>query len=550
MKNILNMIEEAKKIASEYGEVVGLVSRVVPISHGVENNKIRAEIPHDVYLNRKFTIGTYVGIVLPVSKTTMLGRITAVERSDILAISRTPALSPIEDPTALTTPLSLTIELLSEKVENEIVPPSSPVDPQSPLFFPNKEFIKEMLGLNAEGIKIGRLVEGYKVIDAEVVLTEQMLRHHVLVVGTTGAGKTNLLKVIVSRSKIPTMVFDLQGDYVKLVASLGGNIILPITRDYVEKYKGDIIGFIKHFLRRSGLDGYNPSPKIVDGLKFTLSNGKNLFNLILLGFRFMKSYEALAEVSPIFSYQGAFYFKLTTRDCVKNNYELVIDDWIENCESMMDKSVHFGTKQNIERAIIMLKETGIIDVEADRIAYDERNSKREKIVYDEPNYEELLKGKNVLDLRFVLEKGTQASVTTAFLVIDRIFKIIDSRYKDQGKETPFLMIFDEAHEYFPQTSGRDEEKEALESLINRILRLGRVRGIGTILATHKPTDLNDLIITLTNTKIAMRADEDALRHIGMDEYADILQASPPGYGIMRTFTLRVKDLIFRTDKFE
>jgi hypothetical protein len=536
MKNILNMIEEAKKIASEYGEVIGLVSRVVPISHGVENNKIRAEIPYDVYLNRKFTIGTYVGIVLPVSKTIMLGRITAVERSDILAISRTPALSPIEDPTALTTPLSLTIELLSEKVENEIVPPSSPVDPQSPLFFPNKDFIKEMLGLNAEGIKIGRLVEGYKVIDAEVVLTEQMLRHHVLVVGTTGAGKTNLLKVIVSRSKIPTMVFDLQGDYVKLVASLGGNIILPITRDYVEKYKGDIIGFIQHFLRRSGLDGY--TPEAVDGLKITLSNGKNSFNLILLGFRFMKSYEALAEVSPIFSYQGAFYFKLTTRDCVKNKHNLVIDDWIKDCESMMGNSVHFSTKQNIERAIIMLKETGIIDVKADRI------------VYDEPNYEELLKGKNVLDLRFVLEKGTQASVTTAFLVIDRIFKIIDSRYKDQGKETPFLMIFDEAHEYFPQTSGRDEEKEALESLINRILRLGRVRGIGTILATHKPTDLNDLIITLTNTKIAMRADEDALRHIGMDEYADILQASPPGYGIMRTFTLRVKDLIFRTDKFE
>ncbi|MEM3351100.1 MAG: hypothetical protein QXZ23_12650 [Saccharolobus sp.] len=54
---------------------------------------------------------------------------------------------------------------------------------------------------------------------------------------------------------------------------------------------------------------------------------------------------------------------------------------------------------------------------------------------------------------------------TAFLVIDRIFKI-----KDQGKETLFLMIFDEAHEYFPQSSGRDEEKEALESLINRILR--------------------------------------------------------------------------------
>ena len=50
------------------------------------------------------------------------------------------------------------------------------------------------------------------------------------------------------------------------------------------------------------------------------------------------------------------------------------------------------------------------------------------------------------------------------------------------------------------------------------MRLGRVRGIGTILATHRPTDLNDLILTLTNTKIAMRADEDALKRIKMEKY--------------------------------
>ena len=58
----------------------------------------------------------------------------------------------------------------------------------------------------------------------------------------------------------------------------------------------------------------------------------------------------------------------------------------------------------------------------------------------------------------------------------------------------------------------------LKRLINKIMRLGRVRGIGTILATHRPTDLNDLILTLTNTKIAMRADEDALKRIKMEKY--------------------------------
>ncbi len=111
------------------------------------------------------------------------------------------------------------------------------------------------------------------------------------------------------------------------------------------------------------------------------------------------------------------------------------------------------------------------------------------------------------------------------------------------------MIFDEAHEYIPQ-GRKDEEKEALGRLINRIMRLGRVRGMGTILATHRPTDLNDLILTLANTKVTLRADEDALKKISMDEYAKVLQAAPAGYGVMRTFSLKVHDLFFRTLKYD
>jgi len=157
--------------------------------------------------------------------------------------------------------------------------------------------------------------------------------------------------------------------------------------------------------------------------------------------------------------------------------------------------------------------------------------------------------KSVVDLRWVLEKGVSTATMTAFIIAERIFELIDRKYKNQGKETPFLMIFDEAHEYFPQSKRGDDEKEALERLINKIMRLGRVRGIGTILATHRPTDLNDLILTLANTKIALRADEDALEKIGMDEYANVLQASPAGYGVIRTFSLKVHDLIFRALKF-
>jgi DNA helicase HerA-like ATPase len=38
---------------------------------------------------------------------------------------------------------------------------------------------------------------------------------------------------------------------------------------------------------------------------------------------------------------------------------------------------------------------------------------------------------------------------SAFIIAERIFELVDSRYKNEVKETPFLMIFDETHEYFP-----------------------------------------------------------------------------------------------------
>jgi len=528
-----DLVERAKARASPHGEVVGLVSRVTPISHGNSNREIRADIPYQVHLSKRFLVGSYLGISILVSGTLALGRISAVERADILAISRVPALSPVEDSSGVTTPLTVTLELLSELVYGEVVPPSSPVDPQSPIFVPNPEFLKRMLGLPGEGIQVGWVVEGYRQLDVPVRLTHDLLRHHVLVVGTTGAGKTNLLRLITLRSQTPLMVLDIQGDYVKAVAEAGGTILVPVTRDY-QVGVGD---FVEEFKRRSGLPSY--SIESVKGPRITMrgEEGKR-FNLHLTALRFNETYPILADVAPFFSAQGAYFFKLATKGC-----EPPVDRWEEECLEVLEQqfSLHRSTVDNIRRSVVMLRESGILDV---------RMGERGEIYLGEPDYWGLIKEKTVVDLRWAMERGVTSATTVAFVLIDRIFNLIDQRFKRMGEETPYLLVFDEAHEYFPQGGRGEEGKEALERLINRIMRLGRVRGIGTVLATHRPTDLNDLILTLTNTKVALRADEDALKRIGMEDYVGSLQASPAGYGVMRTFSLRVKDLFFRTERFD
>jgi DNA helicase HerA-like ATPase len=59
----------------------------------------------------------------------------------------------------------------------------------------------------------------------------------------------------------------------------------------------------------------------------------------------------------------------------------------------------------------------------------------------------------------------------------------------------------------------------VEAVINKLTRLGRVRRMGVVFATHSPADLNDLVIQLTNTKIAMRSEPKVLERVDMAEYA-------------------------------
>ncbi|MUM63698.1 DUF853 family protein [Acidianus infernus] len=523
-----DMIEEAKKRAR--GTIIGMVSRVYPAEYGEEEREVKIEVSFDTYLRSKILIGSYLGISLPISRTLMLSRVKAVARQDILSISKVPSLFPQENPSGIVTPLIITVELLSEEVNGEVVPPSSPIDPQSPVFLPSLDFIKEMLGIPEEGVRIGKVMEGYREIEVDVKLSKEALKHHVLVVGTTGAGKTNLLKVIMKNSETPLIVFDIQGDYIKPAVDMGGSIIVPMTRDY----EMGVTQFVDVFLKRSNLTGYKISK--VEENKLVLSNGNSSFNLYLIGFRLPENYELLPDVSPYFTPQGGEFFKIISKECVGKND--VIDDWEDNCRDYMKHmNMHQETQKNIIRSVYLLSQSGIIDVSFGN-GY-----------YKEPNYEEIMKSKAVVDLRWALEREVNSATIASFIIISKIFKIIDDRYKKEGKETEYLMIFDEAHEYFPQ-GRREENKEPLERLINKIMRLGRVRGIGTILATHRPTDLNDLILTLTNTKIAMRADEDALKRIGMEKYSKMLNASPPGFGIISSYTIKVNNLAFRSEKYE
>ncbi|MFP3189040.1 MAG: ATP-binding protein [Sulfolobaceae archaeon] len=197
-----------------------------------------------------------------------------------------------------------------------------------------------------------------------------------------------------------------------------------------------------------------------------------------------------------------------------------------------DLDIHSGTEANINRLLRTLNDYGIFDVET--------------TIHELP--EDLLNTELlIIDLSFLLEstESTDPLSIVVYKILNEVYGFKDRLYKSDSKRTFLtLLIMDEAHEFFPQAKG-EVSKSTIERMINRILRLGRVRGLGAILATHMPQDLNELILQLTNTKIIMRNNKDVLEDIGAKDYADILISAPPGLALVKS--IRFNDILMQTN---
>lgn len=550
------LLREADSKALEAGEsIVGHVSRAVPIELSTDSKAISIHIPFNEYMESKRSIklGSHLGIAIPIQRVYMLAKIIGIERADILSMAGLPDIAGHRDPGGFATPIVVRIEPICERSFDggDILPPISPIEPQSPVFIPKPQFLREMLGIPAEGIAIGGLFEaGRAREDIDVVLNEKIIRHHILVIGTTGSGKTTLLTRIFTDRAFQSIALDIQGDYVRAMISsgiLGGYILVPITKGLLEETCGkqcrDEDKFVVEklpeiYAKRRGL----PSPLVIgaediDGhAGIRVGFGRVEAILVPLAFRFLDIYGDIHRILPMMSPQASLFFGKLAAKCITkiNNLEEFVK-CVENTGNA--EKIHSGSIGNIVRTIKAIYDSGVVGV---AIAGRE---------VGEPTYESLFAraSKIALDLGFAMDYSPRiGSTMVAYRILSKLFEYRDKEYKAGRAGRPIIVVIDEAHEFFPQSGREGFEKEGMEEMINKIMRLGRVRGIGCIMATHRPQDLNDLVIELANTKIAFRSDEETLRRVGMEKNTKILETAPEGLGIIKTHAYRVSEIMFRT----
>jgi DNA helicase HerA-like ATPase len=112
------------------------------------------------------------------------------------------------------------------------------------------------------------------------------------------------------------------------------------------------------------------------------------------------------------------------------------------------------------------------------------------------------------------------------LVFDFCFHF--KRLKDSGMELPFLLVYEEAHNYIPQSEGA--KYGSVKKSIERVAKEGRKYGISLMIVSQRPSEISETIFSQCNNFVAMRltnpADQQYIKRLLPDSVSAITDALP------------------------
>ncbi|MDP8003228.1 MAG: DUF853 family protein, partial [Caldisphaera sp.] len=629
------LLNKAYQEAEKRGKIVGWVSRFGEV-RVEENSKVEFYVDPNTYYASEdapfHRVGDYLVIIDPKDTRMVLIRVKGIVRKDELAaVGIEPPISPILnsiEPRGLITGTLVEGELVLEMNNNDKKPrpATKSIEPQSPVIDPMPNVLTKLLDLPNDGIIMGSLSTPSGLIKEgkiPVRLPVSALFHHLLILGTTGSGKTTLIKNIIvslyNLEKHPAaVIFDLNQDFIQLPIKNSINptpievynncyknlekinglvIVLPISIDMLrdklsnKSYvrEDDIINAIKGIIDEYFKESFEPligSTKSNITYKFEnntmifelmnqlniivipyfintmLTNTDNLTPLMpgltSLGRDLIKKMREKFKKQhnyypPMHALYGALAFFTEKALLKQNRYDkdynynrneiedsdlLQLSDYImpyiiannsteagikallstykingkdftlydaisEYIEILEKAKFHRETIQALYRRISSLMETEVID-----ILVSKGNSLYSLSEPDWSTIVNIASERNVpvvLDLKWGMEEaGFDALRVIAYRTLDRLISWKHNAWAQRIESPHLIVVIDEAHQFFQNESKVKEELEAIRqvsSMISKIARLGRARGVGLIFSTHAPNDLNDIITQLTNTKI-------------------------------------------------
>lgn len=320
--------------------------------------------------------------------------------------------------------------------------PKVPFSPGSPVFAAENQFIRSTIGIKDSGAYIG-LLDGY---DLKVRLPiESLIKKHVSVLAKTGTGKSYLTAVIMeelAENKVPVVVIDPHGEYFTLQS--------PNRKPSEMK-----------FMPKFGIEpkSYKDSVQI-----FGFRTGKEL----KLDSRL--SAEEIARMMPVkipASQKALLYSAVKKLEDREYTLSDVIDEvtkaksqvrWslLSSLESLM-KTGLFSTKPTTPEELVQEGKISIIDLKEAR-----------------PEIQQMIVLKFAEELFYA---------------------------RKRGRIPPFLFVLEEAHNFCPE---RGLGEVASSRIIRTIASEGRKFGMGLMVVSQRPANVDKNILSQCNTQIILK----------------------------------------------
>ena len=135
-----------------------------------------------------------------------------------------------------------------------------------------------------------------------------------------------------------------------------------------------------------------------------------------------------------------------------------------------------------------------------------------------------------------------------------------AQWTDGSRRHPIALFCDEAHLYIPERTSVDAASEISVSIFERIAKEGRKYGVGLVVISQRPSEVNRTVLSQCNNVVAMRLtngeDQSVIRRLLPDSLGgfgdllpvlDIGEALVVGDASLLPTRVRVAEPLFKPD---
>lgn len=353
--------------------------------------------------------------------------------------------------------------------------------PGSRVYLLSRESVERFLSMD-DGIVIGKLL-GFE-LDLKVNLNS-MVKYHMGAFGFTGSGKSNLLSYLIRKSQeadkdLKVIVFDIAGEYgihlldelIKegemfstekingVVTFLDSQVIPDTLEDKVplEELKKHVDVFLK-----------SKAVKLVSTLKPPTITLRQLYEMLQQELKPGTGVIELKRILEFITKKG-----YTEETDVSNLQDNDRSELIDILNSLMR---YVNDKSNIYKSMQSLSEY--------LNSLSEKEKKENKAVNPEDLADYVLgEHSNRLTVVYVPDPEKARAIASAF--IDRLLYL----KKTSGSRKKVLVVLDEAQEFIPDKTSRDDYSDASNKSVEALLRQGRKYRAHCWLSTQRLAHLN------------------------------------------------------------